>query len=133
MLELAASTTLRVTDLAAIFAALFAKDSHTMFLTKIIATSYNARQLSGLGVGTIMCEHLEREQFGTYNIRVEDSEQEKTATLLKCKSCKSYLTLDSLEIFEGDIRGIAGMSKATNMRTIYVSLDNDRTYSFFRR
>ena len=72
-----------------------------------------------------MCEHLEIEQFGTYNIRVEGSEQKKTATLLKCKSCKSYLTLDSLEIFEGDILGIVGMSKANNMRTIYVSLDSD--------
>ncbi|HYB04473.1 MAG TPA: hypothetical protein VED17_08425 [Nitrososphaerales archaeon] len=70
-----------------------------------------------------MCEHLEIEEFGTYVIS-NGKEKERIATLLKCGSCKKFLTLDSQEIAKERISERTSFPRE-KMRTITVNLNDD--------
>jgi hypothetical protein len=70
-----------------------------------------------------LCDHFEIEEFGTYVIS-DGKEKERIATLLKCASCKKFLTLDSQEIPKERIVGRTSLPRE-KMRTITVNLNDD--------
>ncbi|MGI0079064.1 MAG: hypothetical protein ACRECH_05520 [Nitrososphaerales archaeon] len=69
---------------------------------------------------TLLCEHLEVSEFGTYSVAV--GERAETMMLQKCMSCNAYLTLDSKQIFPDQILEKINGSKI-NMRTVTAQIN----------